>query len=112
MQTFAPGDRDFAINTDQSLPIFADTALQYTYCFSGQPLRKNTVYHVERVRLISDGLQGLFITGLLALYGDSEIAWHNRRFRKVELLAGHTAIKPHRKEPVGETTKIRKLVTT
>lgn len=111
MEIFAPGDRVVAINTDVSFPIRPVGRLREIHLPDGS-LRKNTVYHVERVKLTSDGLQGLFITGLPALYGDSEIAWHSCRFRKVDFLSGHAANKLRSKEPSSKCPKIGELVTT
>jgi hypothetical protein len=95
METFAPGDRVVAINIDVSVALRPLGILKEIRLPDGT-LRKNTVYHVERVKLTSDGLQGLFITGLPAFYGASVIAWHGSRFRKVNFLSGQTANKLQR----------------
>lgn len=116
METFAPGDRVVAINIDVSAPIYS-TILKPACILPDGPPRKNTIYHVEGIKYTSDGNQGVFITGLRVFSGKRHegkrhIPWSSCRFRKVDTLTGHTAYKRHRKEPVGETTKIRKLVTT
>jgi hypothetical protein len=111
MEIFAPGDRVVAINTDVSAPIYS-TILKPACILPDGPLRENTIYHVEGIKYTSDGNQGVFITGLRVLLGKDQFTWSSCRFRKVDTLTGHAANKRHRKEPVGETTKIRKLVTT
>jgi hypothetical protein len=68
METFAPGDRVVAINTDISAPIYS-TIMQPAYVLPDGPLRENTIYHVEGVKYTSDGHQGVFITGLRVLVG-------------------------------------------
>ena len=90
MEIFAPGDRVVAINIDVSVAL-RPLGISKEIRLPDGTLRKNTVYHVERVKLTSDGLQGLFITGLPAFYGASVIAWHGSRFRKVDFLSGQTA---------------------
>lgn len=92
MEIFAPSDRVVAINTDVSFPLRAVGRLREIRLPDGT-LRKNTVYHVESVKLTSDGLQGLFITGLHAFYGNRKIAFHYSRFRKVDFLSGHASNK-------------------
>jgi hypothetical protein len=109
METFAPGDRVVAINSDLSRPICADAALPDAYGFPDGPLKENTVYHVERVRSSRDGNQGLFITGLRVFAGKHHIPWNSSRFRKVDSLSGHAPSKRRRKKPVEKPTKIRKI---
>ena len=111
MEIFAPGDRVVAINIDVSVAL-RPLGISKEIRLPDGTLRKNTVYHVERVKLTSDGLQGLFITGLPAFYGASVIAWHGSRFRKVDTLTGHAVNRRRRKEPVSKSPEIRKLVTT
>ncbi len=92
MEIFAPSDRVVAINIDGSVAL-RPLGISKEIRLQDGTLRKNTVYHVERVKLTSDGLQGLFITGLPAFYEASVIAWHGSRFRKVDFLTGQTANK-------------------
>jgi hypothetical protein len=112
METFAPGDRVVAINTDLSAPICGAKSMPDAYCFPDGPLKENTIYHVENVRSSRDGNQGLFITGLRVFVGKHHIPWNSSRFRKVDTLTGHAANKLHRKKPVSKSPNIRKLVTT
>ena len=111
METFAPGDRVVAINTDLSAPICRMESLPDAYSFPDGPLNEKTVYHVEKVRSAADGHQGLFITGIRVFVGKYHVPWDSSRFRKVDFLSGHAANKRRRKEP-SASSKIRKLVTT
>jgi hypothetical protein len=95
MEIFTSGDRVVAINIDVSITLRPLGLLKEIHLPDGT-LRKNTVYHVERVKLTSDVFQGLFITGLPAFYGASVIAWHGSRFRKVDFFSGQTANKLQR----------------
>ncbi|MEY3394286.1 MAG: hypothetical protein RL346_522 [Verrucomicrobiota bacterium] len=108
METFSPGDRVIAINTDLSRPICADPSLPDAYCFPDGPLKRDTVYHVENVQPCRDGHQGLFITGLRVYVGKYHIPWNSSRFRKVDLLSNHEANKRHHKKPCGKTHETRK----
>jgi hypothetical protein len=110
METFAPGDRVVAINTDLSAPICRMESLPDAYCFPDGPLNEKTVYHVEKVRSAADGHQGLFITGIRVFVGKHHVPWDSSRFRKVDFLAAHAANKRRRKEP-SASPKIRKLDT-
>ena len=110
METFAPGDRVVAINTDISAPIYS-TIMKPAYVLPDGPLRENTIYHVEGVKYTSDGHQGVFITGLRVLVGNKQFTWSSCRFRKVDSLSGHAPSKRRRKKPVGKSPKIRELVT-
>lgn len=99
MDTFSPGDRVVAINTDVSFPLRpAGLVLREIHLPDGS-LRENIIYHVKAVKQTGDGLQGLFLTGLRAFYGTREIAFHYSRFRKVDFLSDHAANKRSRKEP-------------
>jgi hypothetical protein len=99
MDTFAPGDRVVAINTDLSFPLRATGLFLREIHLPDGPLRENIIYHVKAVKLTSDGLQGLYITGLSAFYGTREIAFHYSRFRKVDFLRAHAPKKRRRKVP-------------
>jgi hypothetical protein len=47
METFAPGDRVVAINTDMSGPICGPTNPElHPFLFPDGPLRKDVIYHV------------------------------------------------------------------
>jgi hypothetical protein len=109
METFAPGDRVVAINTDLSAPICSTETMPDAYSFPDGSLKENTVYHVENVRSSRDGNQGLFITGLRVFVGKHHIPWNSSRFRKVDSLSGYAPSKRRRKKPVEKTTKIRKI---
>jgi hypothetical protein len=99
METFAPGDRVVAINTDLSAPICRMESLPDAYSFPDGPLNEKTVYHVEKVRSAADGHQGLFITGIRVFVGKYHVPWDSSRFRKVDFLYGHAANKRRRKVP-------------
>jgi hypothetical protein len=101
METFAPGDRVVAINTDMSGPIHPDgDRSRHPFLFPDGPLRKDVVYHVEAVRCLnSGGHQGLFITGLRVTWGNQDIPWDASRFRKVDTLRDHAPKKRRRKQP-------------
>jgi hypothetical protein len=99
MDTFAPGDRVVAINTDLSAPICRVGSLPDAYCFPDGPLKAKAVYHVEKVTPSPDGHQGLFITGLRVFAGKYHIPWNSSRFRKVDTLKGHVPKKRRRKVP-------------
>ncbi len=99
METFAPGDRVVAINTDLSAPICRMESLPDAYSFPDGPLNEKTVYHVEKVRSAADGHQGLFITGIRVFVGKHHVPWDSSRFRKVDFLKGHVPKKRRRKVP-------------
>jgi hypothetical protein len=89
METFAPGDRVVAINTDMSAPIHPDG-----------PLDRNVVYHVIRsARFLADGHQGVFLTGMRVIWGNSIIPWDSSRFRKVRE-TGHPPVAAREKHPI------------
>lgn len=102
METFLPGDQVVAINTDLSRPLCAPAGPSpHPYRFPDGPLRKNVVYHVESVtRPLSDGHQGLFLTGIRVLCGSEEIPWNGSRFRKVETVGDRSRRRRRRKQPV------------
>lgn len=100
METFAPGDRVVAINTDHSGPILAPRAVtQLLYNFPDGPLRSDQVYHIAGVESLRDQSQGVFLTGLRVLHGTHEISWHHSRFRKVDTLRDHAPKKRIRRRP-------------
>jgi hypothetical protein len=99
METFAPGDRVVAINTDLSAPICRMESLPDAYSFPDGPLNEKTVYHVEKVRSAADGHQGLFITGIRVFVGKYHVPWDSSRFRKVDALRTHAPKKRRRKVP-------------
>ena len=101
METFAPGDRVVAINTDISRPIVDPTdSPASAFSFPDGALRADVVYHVAAVRTLPASGQGLFITGLRVLLRDRPISWNASRFRKVDSLKGHTPQKRRRQQPV------------
>lgn len=100
METFSPGDRVVAINTDLSGPICGPSQpALHPFRFPDGPLRQDVVYHVTAVKLSKDGFQGITLTGLRIFWGEQEIPWHGSRFRKVENLADHAPKKRRRKRP-------------
>ncbi len=100
METLSPGDRVVAINTDMSGPILASPrTLPESFHFPDGHLSGNQVYHVDSVQSLTDGAQGVFLTGVRVYLGSREIPWHHSRFRKVETLRTHTPKKRRRKVP-------------
>ncbi len=100
MENFAPGDRVVAINTDMSAPIYPPAnSDQRPFQFPDGPLRRNVVYHVEAVCLLSCGRQGVLLTGIRVTWGNEVIPWHSSRFRKVQCLRDHLPEKRQRKQP-------------
>jgi hypothetical protein len=101
MQTFGPGDRVVAINTDLSGPIYDSTGSPMsTFSFPDGPLLRDRVYHVAGVLALRDGSQGVFLPGMRVLQNSREMSWHHSRFRKVDTLKGHAPKKRRRKQPV------------
>ena len=101
METFAPGDRVVAINTDMSGPIYAmPNADFHPFSFPDGNLRREVIYHIAAVRPGPDGHQAVFITGLRVLWGGLEVPFHPSRFRKVDTLSTHAPEKRRRKRPV------------
>ncbi len=101
METFAPGDRVVAINTDMSGPINDPSASPMSaFSFPDGPLRKDVVYHVRTVQALTTGGQGVFITGLRVTLHKRPIPWDSSRFRKVDSLRDHAPKKRRRKHPV------------
>ncbi|QTN33662.1 hypothetical protein HZ994_15535 [Akkermansiaceae bacterium] len=83
MQTFRPGHKAVAYNTDLSRPLCAPPGIPLSaYSFPDGPLRPGTAYHVVAVRHSPDGNQGLFLTGLRVLFNGQPIPWNSSRFRK------------------------------
>ncbi len=101
METFAPGDRVVAINTDLSGPICGPANPdRHPFLFPDGPLRKDVIYHVASVSVSKDGNQYLILTGMRVFWGAEEIPWASSRFRKVDTLKGHTPKKRRRKQPL------------
>ncbi len=101
METFAPGDRVVAINTDMSGPICGPANPElHPFRFPDGPLRKDVIYHVATTSQSKDGNQGLYITGLRVFWGSTQIPWNSTRFRKVDTLRDHAPKKRRRKQPV------------
>jgi hypothetical protein len=100
METFAPGDRVVAINTDMSGPIYMlGDCSQQPYRFPDGPLRQDVIYHVAET-VMRPGRQGIFLTGIRVMWGSYEIPWDFSRFRKVDTLKGHAPKKRRSKQPV------------
>jgi hypothetical protein len=112
METFAPGDRVVAINTNMSAPVHppSDPDRHHFY-FPDGPLRRDVIYHVEATRVTTDGHQGVFLTGMRATWGDLDIPWDSSRFRKVDSLKGHLPKKRRRKQPVAAAPLATCLLT-
>jgi hypothetical protein len=101
METFAPGDRVVAINTDLSGPINDPSGSPMSaFLFPDGQLRKDVIYHVRLIQSLTTGHQGLFLTGLRVILHNHQIPWDSSRFRKVDTLKGHTPRKRRRKQPV------------
>lgn len=112
METFAPGDRVVAINTDMSAPIHPDgDCSQHPFLFPDGPLDRNVVYHVISARFLTDGHQGVFLTGMRVIWGNKIIPWDASRFRKVDTLKGHAPKKRRRKQPVAAAPLVTCLLT-
>jgi hypothetical protein len=100
METFDPGDRVVAINTDMSRPMHDPTGSPLSaFSFPDGPLRRDVIYHVASVHPQAPGQQGLFITGLRVFLRNQPIPWNSSRFRKVDQLSGHSPAKRRRKQP-------------
>ena len=107
METFSPGDRVVAINTDLSGPICGPSQpALHTFRFPDGPLRQDVIYHVAAVRRSRDGNQGLTLTGLRVCWGSQEMPWNSARFRKLENLADHAPKKRRRKQPASKLLAI------
>jgi len=101
METFAPGDRVVAINTDMSGPICGPANPElHPFLFPNGPLRKDVIYHVASVSVSRDGNQGLHLTGMRVFWGPREFPWNSSRFRKVDTLKNHVPKKRRRKQPL------------
>jgi hypothetical protein len=104
METFAPGDRVVAINTDTSAPIYSEGDLsRHPFVFPDGPLLPNVVYYVEAVSVLS-GRQGVFLTGMRNTWGSINGPWASSRFRKVQCLRDHLPEKRQRKQPATPST--------
>ena len=100
METLSPGDRVVAINTNMSGPLHPPSDPdRHPFHFPDGPLRRDVIYHVEATRILTDGHQGVFLTGMRVMWGDLDIPWDSSRFRKVDTLAGHAPKKRSRKQP-------------
>jgi hypothetical protein len=107
METFRPGDRVVAINTDMSGPIRPPACPdRHPFQFPDGPLRKNVVYHVESVCATSRSHPDLFLSGCRVRWGNHEIPWHPSRFRKVLSLRDHLPKKRRRKQPASAPTLV------
>lgn len=112
METFAPGDRVVAINTDMSGPICGPANPElHPFLFPDGPLRKDVIYHVASVSVSKDGNQGLYLTGMCVFWGPREIPWNSSRFRKVDSLKDHVPKKRRRKQPVAAAPLATCLLT-
>jgi len=100
MQTFAPGDRVVAINTDMSGPICGPAnPAQHPFHFPDGPLRRDVVYHVVRVEKCRDGNQSIWLTGMRVFWGPQEMPWNSSRFRKIRE-ARHPPLATKKKRPM------------
>ena len=100
METFKPGDRVVAINTDISSPINDPSGSPPSaFSFPDGPLRKDVIYHVRMVRPLTTGGQGVFLTGMRVTLHKQPIPWDSSRFRKVDTLRDHAPQKRRRKQP-------------
>ena len=100
METFAPGDRVFAINTDHSRAICDPTGAPLgDFAFPDGLLRQRLIYHVESVQELINGHQGIFLTGMRVTLRGAEIPWDSSRFRKVEIRRDHALHKRRRMQP-------------
>ena len=87
MNTFRPGDRVVAINTDHSGPICGPiNPKTHPFLFPDGLLRQGPIYHVAIVSPSRNDGQSLWITGLRVLWGNKEFPWHSTRFRKIDPL--------------------------
>ncbi len=102
METFAPGDRVVAINTNiGTVPLKSLKPHDANpFLFPDGPVRGDVIYHVHRVCYTRDGCQGVYLTGLRVTWGDIEAPWCATRFRKVDDLRDHAPKKRRRKQPV------------
>ena len=92
METFAPGDRVVAIDTDHSGPICPPPHPErHSFHFPNGHLQPGVVYHVKLVTPGPGGNQGLRLTGLPVFWGPHEIPWCSRRFRKLSDARGHAS---------------------
>jgi hypothetical protein len=91
METFAPGDRVVAINTDLSRALCGpDGPELHPFRFPDGPLRQGPVYFVTAVFSSVDGNQGLALAGLRVFWESRELPWNSSRFRKVLPKAART----------------------
>lgn len=100
METFAPGNRVVAINTDMSRAICGPSHPELRpFHFPNGPLRGDVVYYVSAVCASRDGAQGLHLVGMSVFWGTREMPWNYRRFRKVDALRDHAPKKRRKKQP-------------
>ena len=101
METFEPGDRVVAINTDHSGPICGPSnPAAHPFRFPDGRLCEGPIYHVATVGLTRLGTQTLWITGLRVFWGNLEMPWDATRFRKVDALKDFTKARRSRKIPI------------
>ena len=102
MDLFSPGDRVVAINIDISAPIHPDRDCSlHPFRFLGGPLRRGQVYHVEAVQNMTNGRQGLFLTGIRIAWGDlDDIPWDSSRFRKAATIRHRATRKRRIRQPL------------
>ena len=106
METFAPGDRVVAINTDHSRPIIDPAGNPLSaFSFPDGRLRKDVIYHVRSVCRQPNSRQGICLTGLRVTLHNREIPWDSSRFRKVDTLKDHAPKKRRRKQPIAATPR-------
>ena len=100
MEIFNPGDRVVAINTDISVPIYAEDPVILPINLPDGVIQKDRIYHVNSVSFSKTNSQGLYITGLRAFHGKFEITWHSSRFRKVDLARDYFPGKRKKQQPL------------
>ncbi len=105
METFSPGDRVVAINTDISAPLHPNgDRSRYPFQFPDGPLRRDVIYHVASVTGRPGENQGIFLTGMNIRWGPNAIAWDSSRFRKVDVLHEHSPRHRRKKQPTAMPT--------
>jgi hypothetical protein len=99
MEYFSPGDRVVAIDTKLNGPKVLPNHMSEDclFHFPDGPLQPNKVYHVYECIEISNGTQGLYLTGLRVILDQMEISWCSTRFRRVQS-SGHPKIS-HKAQP-------------
>lgn len=111
MERFEPGDRVVAVNADCSCACMPPNVENPVFDLPDGPLRRDVVYHVEKVVSLVGGGQGLYLTGIRVCWENREISFHWSRFRKVDSLKGYVpqkqeqAIKQPNRKPVCVATR-------